>query len=305
MKDLNQLKTDFDARSWLDDIGVLYHESGEENVGDGWIGIDCPFCGIGLGHLGIHCEEGNYFKCWNCPEKGDIITLIQALEEIGFQSAKVVLERYQELFPAVREERPGKAYTDILPEGFERIVEGDEPPLVRQWFRQRGFDLGICREYQLGWVPCGEYQLRLIVLMRLDGKVVSFQAVDMTGRARVRYLDCPRDRAVIPNDRLLYGLDGVGSQVILVEGVTDKWRVGKDAAAMLTKNWTDAQIHLLYEKAKHKRVKVLLDMDAVREGRKLASKLSELFDDVVFVGLDEAKDPDQLTAEEVKRIIEY
>ena len=304
-KDLKRLKTDFDARSWLDDIGVAYREAGEENVGDGWIGIDCPFCGIGLGHLGIHCEEGNYFRCWNCLETGDIIALIRALEEVGFQQAKARLEQHQVLFPAPREERPKREYAKVLPENFEYIFEGEEPLLVKQWFRKRGFDLGICREYELGWVPHGEYQLRLIVPMRLDRAVVSFQAVDMTGQARIPYLDCPRDRALVPNDCLLYGIEDVGRQVILVEGVTDRWRMGRDAKAMLTKNWTYAQIILLHRRARGVRVKVLLDMDAMREGKRLANMLTELFPDVVFIGLDEAKDPDRLSAKEVERICKY
>lgn len=305
MKDLSQLKADFDVRSWLDNMGMGYYESGEKNVSDGWVGISCPFCGDDSSHLGIHCEDGNYFYCWVCGERGDIVTLIRALEEVGFHMAKERLRQHQTLFPVVRRREQERAYAQVLPEGFERVIEGEEPPLVRQWFRRRNFDLGICQEYGLGWVPCGEYQLRLIVPMRLDGAVVSFQAVDMTGRARVGYLDCPKGRAVVPNDRLLYGMEDVGSQVILVEGVTDRWRMGRDAKAILTKNWTMAQMTMLYRRAKGRRMKVLLDMDAMREGKRLANLLSELFPDVVFVGLDEAKDPDELTAEKVECICKY
>ncbi len=305
MNDLNQLKVDFDVRSYLDDIGIDYYESGDKNVSDGWIGIPCSFCGNDPSwHLGIHYEKGNYFKCWICDESGDIITLIQKLEGVGFGVAKAKLERYQ---GGIRPEREkvSREYSSILPEGFERIVSGEEPLLVKQWFKRRRFDLSLCQEYRLGWASCGEYQLRLIVPVYLDARLVSFQAVDMTGQARVKYLDCPEDRAVIPNKYLLYGIDGVGEQVILEEGVTDKWRTGRDAVALFTKSWTAQQLALLYEKARNKRVKVALDMDAIRDGEKLAYRLCELFPDVVFVELDEAKDPDQLTAEEVKRMVDY
>ena len=303
-EDLKQLKDNFDVRQYLDDLGVDYRKAGEENVSDGWIGIDCIFCGIGLGHLGIHYEQGNGCLCWNCGPAGDIITLIRALENIGFNAARERLEQYQG-FVAEKKEREPRRFDNVLPEGFESIEEGSEPAPVRMWFRRRGFDLRLCQEHGLGWVPYGDYQLRLIVPVYLDGVVVSFQAIDMTGQARVTYLDCPRDRAVVYNKHMLYGLDGVGDQVVLVEGVTDKWRMGSDAVALFGKNWNMSQLRLLHDRARGKKLKVLLDMDAMREGRKLYCRLCELFDLVTLWDEYDVKDPAELGREEVEGILMY
>jgi len=315
MTDLQQLKDNFNVVEYLEDQGIEYHTEGK-NVTQGWVNITCPFpyCGDPSWHLGIHHEEGNYFSCWVCGESGDIIKLIMELEQINFKKAEVRLKQYQGLIR--REERPRerKIYRSILPEGFELIEEGREPELVKYFFGERGFDLSICQHYGLGWVPFGEYQLRLIVPVyyRNGGYasgeyLVSFQAVDMTGQARGKYLDCPPGRATVENKNLLYGMERVkGDQIILVEGVTDKWRIGMDAVALFTKNWTRQQINLLYERARHKRLKVLLDLDAIRDGGRLAKELSTLWPEVVFVELEEGdpKDPAEFGDELVKRVLE-
>lgn len=313
MDNLKQLKDGFDIRSYLGDIGAKCYEAGDKNVSDGWVGIECPFCGDDSSHLGIHYETGNYFTCWICGESGDVITLISELESLSFLEAKTRLKQFQG--GTARPEKPIEAvtYDSILPKECEPILPGEEPPLVRQWFANRNFALSLCQRYHLAWVPLGsEYQLRLIVPVYLDRRLVSFQAVDLTGQARIPYLDCPEARAIIPNKHMLYGIDDVRDQVIIVEGVTDKWRVGRDAVAMFTKNWTIQQVELLKEKAKNKKIKIVLDMDAVRDfvrydsdGRDLGFKLCELFPHVIFVELEEAKDPDKLSSEEIDKLVRY
>jgi len=147
----------------------------------------------------------------------------------------------------------------------------------------------------------------MIVPIYLDRELMSFQAMDVTGKARVPYIDCPEDRALVPNKQLLYGIDTVpGDQVLIVEGVTDKWRIGDSAVAMFTKNWTRAQILLLYDRARGKRVKVLLDMDALRDAEGLAKELTAMFRDVTFVeyGEDDPKDPALFSDEQINEILE-
>lgn len=302
--DLQQLKQGFDVRRYLDDLGVGYRRAGDENVGEGWIGLDCVFCGDTVGHLGVHYEHGNGCVCWMCHEGGDIIDLVKALEGVGFNAARDRLGQYQG-FVAEKRERKPRRYDSVLPDGFERIEAGSEPVPVRRWFARRRFDLGLCQEHGLGWVRHGDYQLRMIVPVLLDGEVVSFQAVDVTGRAKVPYLDCPKDRAMVPNKHLLYGLDEVGEQVILVEGVTDKWRMGRDAVALFGKNWSMKQLVLLHARAGGRRLKVLLDLDAMREGRKLLDRLHELFNDVLIGNLTHVKDPAELGDEEVGGILRH
>ena len=51
------------------------------NVGHGWIGVDCFFCGESKKHLGINRDEA-HFNCWVCGEKGGYWKLARKLKTI-------------------------------------------------------------------------------------------------------------------------------------------------------------------------------------------------------------------------------
>lgn len=307
MKELDSLKENFDVRAWLDDLGVPYSLEGD-NVSAGWLGTRCVFCADHANHLGVRFSGGNRFHCWLCDEGGDAIALVRAVEGCGFTRAVNVLERYQgrdllkEIVKAGNTD-PGK----VLPQEFEKIESGKEPELVRRWFQRRYFPLSLCAEWGLGWCEFGNYALHLIVPVTLDGGVVSFQAADLTGKAKSKYRSCPDAWSIRPLKHCLYGLDVAarGEQVILVEGVTDKWRLGNGAVAMFGKGWTREQMLLLWERARDKRVKVLLDLDATEDGEGLSDFLDERFPRVEYVRLEDGdpKDPGEFDGEMVRKVV--
>jgi len=301
---LKRLKENFDVRMFLEDYDIRYWTEGD-NVTSGWININCLFCFDHANHMGINLKS-NLFSCWLCSETGDAVSLIQKVERCSFQKAVRILEEYQEYGEEKEEEKPDikKKYKTLLPKHFKEIEAGKEPALVKQWFKKREFDLSICQKYNLGFVKHGEYQLRLIVPVFVDGVVVSWQAVDLTGRASIPYMDCPPDRAKINNKELLYGIDEVEDQLILVEGVTDKWRIGRGAVAAFTKNLSRKQKRFLIERIpKEVLIKVVLDADTVKDkhGEKIAKELVSIYDKVILFELKEG-DPADLTKEEIERI---
>lgn len=295
-------------KAYLDDLGLPYWTEGK-NVTDGWVNITCVFCPDHSNHLGIHYEAGNYFNCWLCGMDGDIIDLIRKLEGVSFHVAKLRLEQYQGLILPKQEIVPKSGNKEVLPEDFEWIREGKEPDLVRRLMKDRGFPLSHLQKHRCGWVEQGWMQYRMIVPIFMSGQVVSFQGIDTTGQADVKYKGCPKSRTLIPPNHIVYGLDNVDSQIVLVEGVFDKWRMGDDAVALLTKGWAKPQILNVRRKAKElriNRVKVLLDIDAMKNADELSFLLSELFDDVLFIQLDpiqDAKDPDKLPPEKIAEIL--
>lgn len=296
------LKEKFDVVSYLEDHDVEYSLSGDNVSAGGWIGVQCPFCYDPKNHCGINLEHKNFY-CWICNEKGDIVKLIQELENTTFIRAKHRVEEYQE-HPLIAPKRTNKRlFQSILPSGAFQIEEGKEPSLVLKYFKKRRFPLSWCQKYDLHFCPAhGEYPLRLIIPVFQDGEVVSFQAADMTGKASKKYEHCPNDRAKAPNTHNLYGIDDVGDQVVLVEGVVDKWRIGDAGVAMFSKRFTREQILLLHEKAKNKVIKILLDADTVdsrgisEEAEKLCSTLMSQygFVDVAVYTLSEG-DPGSLS----------
>jgi len=308
-EDFKSILRGFDVIHYLDDSGVSY-STGGDNVSDGWVGVKCVFCDDHANHLGINLETMS-ISCWLCGVTGTIAKYIMSLEGVGFAAAVRVIEKYRTAFGEsveVRAERKRnkRTYKRLLPSGFERILPDKAPVIVRRYFARRRFPLSLCSKYGLGFVKYGKYKLRLIVPIHLDGEVVSFQAVDLTGRARIPYLDCPKDRAVIPNKHLLYGIDAAREcdVVRIVEGVTDKWRIGDSAVATFTKNFTVQQLKLFYERVDTATpVDVVFDSDAHDDGRRLAAQLSGVgFARVSVVELT-AGDPADLSDDGVRRLL--
>jgi len=305
-EELKKFKESFDLQEYLQEIDINYSTEGD-NVSEGWINVQCPFCSDHANHLGIN-EESKNIHCWMCGVTGDVLTFIQELEEVSFSVAVNRLREFQSKdIVGIRKNERRRKYGSILPENFERIIPGREPELVKRYMERRRFPLSICQEHGLGWVRTGEYQLRLIVPVFLSGELMSFQAIDMTGDAKVPKLDCPEGRARVINKELLYGIDDVGGQVILVEGIADKWRLGRAGVGMFGKVLHPIQRTLLYQRARGKRIKVLVDRDATRwEAERIGRELGALFSDVVVLGLEEGDpdDPADFDDDLVRKIVE-
>lgn len=298
-------KATFDILRYLEDRGIRYWTEGD-NISEGWIGIQCifPACGDPYNHLGVNLDNKRY-SCWMCGESGDIISFIRELEGVRFVVAKNIVEQYQEGFKRQRRENrhEKRQYDTVLPKGFMSISNDNVPSIVRHYFETRNLSVDLCVRYNLGYCKHGKYGMRLIVPIYLNDEVVSFQAVDVTGKQDKKYLDCPEDRAIIYNKHLLYGIDGVGEQVILVEGVTDKWAIGRDGVALFGKGYTAEQLVLLKKKAKGKVIKILLDADAEGGAALLYRKLrGQGFKEVMLVELTQG-DPAELSREDIEYII--
>ena len=302
MGSLERLKTNFDLKTYLDEQGVQWWDEGD-NVTDGWININCTYCSDSKNHLGINLDN-KMFHCWDCNETGDIIDLIRRLEDCSFHKAKMRLEDYQELsLRKKKKERKKKHYKKLLPEGHEPIWSGREPQAVKNYLKRRGFPLSLCQQWSLGYVQQGEYTLRLIVPVLHGNDVVSFQAVDTTGYAAQGYLDCPPDRARIQNKHMVHGVAQANrrGKAILVEGVTDQWRMGPGACCLMGKNYTPEQLSYLKENLdRNIKVTVLLDADAWKKAKEFAKQLGWWWK-VKVVELDK-EDPDKLSPEEVYKI---
>jgi len=305
--DLSLLNENFDVLGWLDDEGFSYsHDSPHAPSGN--VAMTCPLCQDHSDHLSIKHVGAVLWHCWICEERGNGFGLVMRLKGVSFSRACKILEQYQgKGFVAEKQEVRADYDSRVLPDEFERIEQGREPELVKRWFHRRRFPLSICAEWGLGWCEFGHYALHLIVPVELDGEVVSFQAADLTGKALSKYRSCPDGRSVRPLKHCLYGLDVAarGEQVILVEGMTDKWRIGDEAVAMFGKGWTREQMLLLWERARDKRIKVLLDLDAAEDGEGLSDFLDERFPRVAYVRLEDGdpKDPGEFDEGMVRKVV--
>jgi 5S rRNA maturation endonuclease (ribonuclease M5) len=105
---------------------------------------------------------------------------------------------------------------------------------------------------------------------------------------------------------VVYGIDDVASAplVVVVEGVTDRWRVGKEqSVALFGKEASGMQLLMLHRSLRSDaRVVVMLDADAHEYGVRLGEQLAELRDGVE-VALLARGDPGEMTAVEVEAVL--
>ena len=156
----------------------------------------------------------------------------------------------------------------------------------RRYLERRGFDPDLVeREWGvLGTGPVSslddgagkpvDYRHRLLVPVVWGGREVSFQARDVTGKSDLRYVSCPVTRELVHHKHVLYGRQERWGEVgIVVEGVTDAWRLGPLACATFGVTYTAEQV---VELARHfRRVAIVFDSEpqAQAQARRLAATL--------------------------------
>lgn len=147
---------------------------------------------------------------------------------------------------------------------------------------------------------------RIIIPIYRDANVVGWQA---------RFVGKPPDEDIPPyyscrgmrKSQLLYNLDASKDRrfVVIVEGVTDVWRVGSPAVAPLGKTLSDAQFRLVEHHWANKPVVVMLDPDAREEMHGVVNDLLRVHRaPVLSVTLPPGTDPASHTTEEVWSLID-
>lgn len=293
MINIQELLTEQDIPFWL---------SGE-NCTRGWTNVQCPFCDDKLNHLGINNNTG-IFHCWKCGETDTLSYLLTELLEISFKQAKQIIKRHRtDYIEAVKDKRPFKRdFKNILPkEAIKEIPDEHYQYLIDRRFSPRQlaekYDLYFCEMY-------GKYKMRIIIPIKIDDQIVHFTSLSVAN-ADLRYKACENEDAIIDRQNLLYDIDSIQDRtVLIVEGPTDKWRLGDNTVASLTTSFSQAQIKMLVHRVDAAYIMFdskKKDSNAPRQAEKLANNLAPLIKSVDILYLDEG-DPDDLSVEDVKNI---
>jgi DNA primase len=155
------------------------------------------------------------------------------------------------------------------------------------------YDLFSC--YQTG-----DYKYRIIAPIYFARRMVSFVGRDVSEEARDTYLNCPNQDSIIPAKRCLYNIDSVDKVALIVEGITDVWRIGRGTVATLGVEFTKAQINQLTGLDK-----VFVMFDAGRQATNMAHRLAAAATSVVkSVEVIEMTtgDPDKLPENIVRKL---
>lgn len=283
-------------KNYLNDAGIKFQEKGK-NISKGFIGLQCPFCADHSNHLGINLKSG-YWNCWICGEKNsNILALIQKLENCSYQKAKAISLDYpsDEIF---KDEKRVVANQVWLPSDIRKKW----PTKHLDYLKSRNFDFSIIEKYKLMPIGnAGAYSFRILAPVFINHKMVSWQAADIIrDKSRIAYLHCPIEKSIMQLNHCLYNYDSITDKVIIVEGITDVWRLGDGAVATFTKNFTKNQI-LLLKKKNIKSAFVIYDPDASNKAKELAKLLSGIISHVENIVLKEG-DPADMSNKKVKQL---
>lgn len=254
-----------DGRRLFEAYHIPFIEAGHHHCHEGWVQINCPFCAAGRGdgwHLGFSLEYG-LFNCWRCGRlrTSEVLMAICRLSnpgELRSIYADYQTGRRRALKPA------GNRPTNAPP---PRNLGPLQAP-HRRYLRQRGFDVRtVVKTWGLlGCGPlAGDWAWRLVIpIFAEDGRVLAYQGRSLgNGRPKYRLTDkgqCADDPASI-----VYGLHAATpARVLIVEGVTGVWRLGRGTVATLGIDWKVPQAEQL---ARFEHRFVLFDPEPVAQQR--------------------------------------
>ena len=239
-------------RQLLSDYNIPFSSKGKHS-GEGWTQIHCPYCSqtstTGEKFHGGFNHKEEYYNCWKCnwhPLKETISILLN----VPIKQTKIILKKYRgESISKDEQEELSKSPFSLPSYCKEMTVRH------RQYLEQRKFDsYKLEREWGLlGTNHHGEYKLRIIIPIILDGQTVSFEGRDITGKSEMKYKACHTNMEIIPRKHIVYGFDKLKetrhkNRCIIVEGVTSVWRLGAGTIATFGIGYTAQQVLFLVQR---------------------------------------------------------
>jgi len=294
----------FDAEGFLNEYRISTFPAGSKNVPAGCIGVRCPFCGDRTSHMHFRLN-GFYVRCWRCG-RHKLSDVVSALLGAPAVEANRLITPFIKDAPGIAQTPPVRIFAPVitLPGGTGPLAE-----IHRDYLISRNYD-----PYELErlWRLAGtnhidpNYRHRIIAPIYCDNVMVSYQARDVTGRQEPTYRACPPRYEVVSHKAVLYGIDlARGSSIVVVEGVTDAWRLGAGAVATFGVKWTTAQAMQIVNHPTWNRVFILYDADKPGQigGLALFHFLRGFLDNVELLELTEWADPGSIPDTEARYLM--
>lgn len=285
----------FNITSFCKNYGIPYATKGK-NIGPGWIGLSCPFHVDNGNHLGYNVQ-GGYFYCWKCGGHS-VRNVVKEFLQCSSAEADFIVDEYNSRIEGLQILNKPKPLAQTL----ELPGESLSKP-YRRYLAKRGFDPDdIEAQYRIkaGGIV-GEWKYRIIIPVYYEGRLVTYQGRDITGNTDLRYKTLSVEKSVENPKHCLYNQDAVEGKenIIVCEGVTDVWKMGKGSVATLGTSTTEEQIRKL---SIYKNIYIVFDPEptaqirAKRLGERVAAMGANV--EIIDTGLDH--DPGEMTAKEVE-----
>lgn len=238
---------------------------------NGWVNTRCPFCGDRGAHLGC-APNSLVYNCWRCGRHPAVDT-ISALLGVPKTEARRIVAAHRKTTPAVTNVAINRRVV-IQPTRLP-APNGPLTPAHRRYLKRRGFDpdrlaadWGLLSAGPIALFENINYAHRILIPVYWGGELATFQARATGGNDDVKYLACPQSRETQPIKNILY-IDeqwwATHDQCIIVEGVTDVWRLGPYAGATFG---VDFKLEQVMAVPRHmKRICVLYDSEPLAQQR--------------------------------------
>jgi len=260
----------------LEDYSVQYWTQGN-NVSPGWVNVKCVFCDDTSNHLGYDLHK-NYFHCWRCGGHKTAETIQRMLNLASIQQANEVIRIYGgSSLPKKDVDAKVNSKRFKLPPHLSCLKKSH-----RHYLERRNFDPDkierlwkVTSTKSFSYLDQINYSHRILIPFFWEGEIVTFQARDITDQAIKRYLACPKNRERIHHKDIIYGNQKYWKdKAIIVEGVTDVWRLGPISIATLGIKFTDKQVLAISKRFKEVLIVFDEEPQARREARRLRGQLS-------------------------------
>lgn len=290
----------FDIEKYLESRNIEFWTEGK-NVKRGWINIQCLWCSDESNHLGINLDSKG-MNCWICPIKGTILKLIMKIDKCSLKVAERAVDEFSDIQLYTNERSSNTEHltqhkTEVK---LPSIAQKELLPLYKKFLVKRGFEPDfIFKKYNLlcnG--PIGQYKHRLIVPFYLKKRLVTFSTRDVTGKAKLPYVNYPN--GILTTKETLYNIDSCNDTALVVEGFIDTWKIGDGCCSTIGIMWTIKQLKLL---SGFRRVFVLFDSEyeAQQSAERLCSDLACEVNHVERLELD-GDDPGSMSESDAKHL---
>jgi len=279
----------------------------------------CPFCHDSSWHFYVNfSKEGHPWDCKKCEARGGIKSL---LDEVGRSDIYDELITFSPITQPLLINKIGVFNSDqkkdltistsdvFLPVGYRQIVNHHE------YLTKRGFTRLDYSEYNVG-TTLKDFKLRDYVIFPVEeGENIKGYVCRYFGTEsfKPRY----KNSSNVEFEKLIYGYNLLNvkiENVIIVEGVFDMIAVNRFLRFLGMREWTciatfgkkisGSQITKIKLRAMNvQNVHLMFDLDAIQSSKHYVNLLKGNFLNVYSIYNHLGKDPDEITVEQFKEVI--
>lgn len=207
----------FDKKAMLKSQGTEFRTAGDE------LSFDCPFCTDTRKRFYLNQDSGLGY-CQNCEWSGTLPYFICKFLGVSFSEAEAMVDDDKSYIRAVSKTESDAAVEIEFPEGFTHFTRTGQSLFAKPYWnyvtKTRGIPASVALDFKLGYVRSGTYGGRVIIPVYWFGRLVSWQARDITGLPKGKKVLSPHGNK---QSNYLLNLDRLWGreEVALVEGPFD------------------------------------------------------------------------------------